>query len=55
MILPGSHLEVTDPCALSLKIQLYLNTVCALKQSIKNVAEDENIRHGHVIFLLFLH
>lgn len=54
MILPGSHLEVTDPCALSLKIKLYLK-VYGLKQSIKNVVEDENIRHGHVIFLIFLH
>ncbi len=53
MILPGSHLEVTGPCAPSLKIKMDLNSVCVFKQSLKNVAEDESIRHGHIIFLLF--
>ncbi len=27
--------------------------MCVFKQSLKNVAEDENIRHGHIIFLNF--
>jgi len=53
IFLPGGHLEGTSPRVSSFKIKLYLNSDCVFKHSSKNDAEDENINHGHIIFLFF--